>query len=295
MPGARNAKDPRYRFRRNAFSVRRFSDSFHCRSGFWHHHGDAFLRMFLSPFLNADRDPNSVLISDEAITRLNHFNLKRMPDAYERDEIENHFRLFARTARQLGYGRTKVLLIMRRQDLLLASSYAQLSRKIVGASQADFERRIYKLLQGASELDRRFYSFDYESLHECLVRSLSEENVKFIPLEEIASDFSNFVNSIAEFLDMQDTWESLSELPTNSRAKGENKWGLRPLLLFKSSQILKSPTIDFEFTVPRFLTRRGKQIKLTPRLSSDILHHYAASNGKLNDSLEFDLSRFGYC
>lgn len=295
FPGGRNAKKPSYRFRRNVFSVRRFSDAFHQKSDFWRQHGDEFLRKFLSSFLNGDLEPNSVLISDEAVTRLNHFNIKRMPGAFNRQEIENNFRLFTKAAQRIGFKRTKILLIIRRQDILLASSYAQLSRKIAGASQKDFEKRIYRLIRNDSNPEKTtFYSVDYKSFCQSIVRSLPEENLTVIPLEQISYDFPGFINKLMNFLEVEESCHAFSKFPVNSRSAGENKWDLRPLLLFKSSQVLKSSRIYFEMTVPRYLMGREKYIELTQELSSEIMQHYADSNKKLSEMLNVDLCKFGY-
>lgn len=296
MPGARNAKTSSYRFRRNAFSVRRFSDSFHRQSDFWHHHGEEFLRKYLWPFLHRDREPDSVLVSDEAVTRLNHFSLRRMPNAFDRDEIENHFRLFAQSARRIGFNRIKVLFIIRRQDFLLASSYAQLSRKIIGASQRDFERRVQRLIEKNSNPDKAsFFPLDYKSLHQSLTNSLPREHVQLIALEEITHDFQGFTKKLTDFIEIGDSSHAFPQGPANSRLKTENKWGLRPLLLFKSSQIVKSARINFEFTLPRQLTGRAEQIELTPELSGRIMDHFSTPNSRLNELLDIDLCRFGYC
>lgn len=290
MPGAGNAKKPSYRFRRNAFSVRRFSDSFHRRSDFWHQHGDEFLKKYLSPFLNGSREPDSVLISDEAVTRLNHFNIRQMPGAFERYEIENNFRLFAQAAKRIGFAHTKVLLVIRRQDDLLASSYAQLSRKIVGASQADFEGRIRKLTDPDLNADgESFYSLDYYEVYQSLTRILSKENVMVLPLEAMSDEFATSIERLAQFFATEETRHSFSKVPANSRSAGDNKWGLRPLLLFKSAR----PKI--EITLPRSWSGRSEHVELTKEMSSVIMSYYAKNNRRLNELLDIDLCKYGYC
>ncbi|MDA3920027.1 MAG: hypothetical protein PF501_05000 [Salinisphaera sp.] len=290
MPGAANAKKPEYQFRKNRFAVKRFSDAFHQRSDFWHQHGDEFLHSFLAPFLSDESDPKSVLVSDEAITRLNHFNLPRMPDAFVDAQIEDNFRSVAESAGRLGFKRTKVLLVIRRQDLLLASSYAQLSRKIIGASQKDFEKRVTRLVRSSSnDNSLNFFPMNYYRLHECLRRSLGKENVLMLPLEELSRSFEGAIKKMAEFFNIEQQDQVLSRTSENARSSRKDHWGLRPLLLFKSRRE------TYQITAPRFITRRAETIELTPGVSNQIMSHYRESNSKLNNWLNTDLSRFGYC
>lgn len=290
MPGAANAKKPEYQFRKNKFSVKRFSDAFHQQSDFWHQHGDEFLHNFLAPFLNDGQDPESLLVSDEAITRLNHFNLRRMPDAFVDAQIENNFRSVAESAIRLGFKRTKVLLVIRRQDLLLASSYAQLSRKIIGASQKDFEKRVDRLIRSSSDDNSlNFFPMNYYRLYECLRRSLGDENVLMLPLEELSRSFDGAIGRMAEFFNIEKQDHVLSRTSENARSSQKDHWGLRPLLLFKSRRE------TYQLTAPRFITRRAKTIELTAGLSDEIMVHYAESNEKLNSQLNTDLCHLGYC
>lgn len=290
MPGARNAKKPSYQFRENAFSVKRFSDSFHMDSGFWNQHGEEFLRKFLSPVLHNGQEPSSTIISDEAVTRVNHFNIRRMPKAFGRADIEEKFRLFAQAAKNIGFDRTKILVIIRRQDVLLASSYAQLSRKILFASQRDFEKRVQELLGNKFGLpEDDFYSVEYYKLYQSLIASVGKENVCLLLLEEMASEFKVFEKRITDFLELENNELPLSQALQNSRSLGKNTWRIRPILLYKSGQE------RVQITAPRCLTNRGKDIRLTPDLSRMIMRHYMDSNQKLDEMLDIDLSGFGYC
>lgn len=290
MPGARNAKDPAYRFRRNRFGVRRFSDAFQKQPEFWQLHGESFLHRYLAPLEDAGRLPRSVLISDEAITRLNHFGIRLMPEAFRAEQLCANLDGLRACARKLGFERVRLLLMTRRQDTLLAASYVQLSRKIPGASQADFERRVKSLLARPRLAgEAPFYGMDYGRLHDCFAASVGADNVCILPIERIGADFDGFVGDMRRFLELDADQVDLSQAPTNTRARGGNRWGLRPLLAFKS------PRGNFEITVPRWLTGRAAEIELTPALESAIRAHYDEENRRLARNIEQNLGVYGYC
>ncbi|AWN17218.1 hypothetical protein [Salinisphaera sp. LB1] len=289
MPGAQNARLPAYRYRRNRYGVRRFSDAFQKHPGFWRDHGDAFLQQFLSPFLRQGRAQRSVLISEEAITRLNHFGIRAMPDAFERGRLRDNLAAFDHRARQLGFARVRILLMIRRQDLLLASSYVQLSRKIIGASQQDFERRVARLLSGPpAGADNTFYPMEYATLHECLTRVLPAEDVCFLPIESMASAFDEFAHTVRRFLNAPAIDTQLNRRPSNTRSMGRDRWALRPLLAFKSRRG------RFEITIPPRLTGRGSAIELRADTAETIRRHYAEGNRRIADALALDLGAYGY-
>ncbi len=289
MPGARNAKLPAYRYRPNRYGVRRFSDAFQRNPGFWGDHGDAFLRQFLSPFLAGGHPEQSVLISEEAITRLNHFGIRAMPDAFERGRLRDNLAAFDQCARRMGFARTRVLLMIRRQDLLLASSYVQLSRKIIGASQQDFERRVERLISGGTVgPGHTFYPMEYAKLHECLTSVLPAQDVCFLPIESLAGAFDEFAHTIRRFLNAKSVATELSRRPSNTRSMGRNRWALRPLLAFKS------PKGALEITIPPALTGRDSVIELRPDMAENIRRHYAEGNRQVADAITADLGAYGY-
>lgn len=289
MPGARNAKLPAYRYRSNRYGVRRFSDAFQRHPGFWGDHGDAFLRQFLSPFLERGRPEQSVLISEEAITRLNHFGIRAMPDAFERGRLRDNLAAFDQCARQVGFARTRILLMIRRQDLLLASSYVQLSRKIIGASQQDFERRVARLISGEmAGSASTFYPMEYAKLYECLTSVLPAQDVCFLPIESLASAFDEFAHTARRFLNANSVEAELNRRPSNTRSMGRNRWALRPILAFKS------PRGALEITIPPALTGRDSVIELRPDTAETIRRHYAEGNRQLADAIAADLGEYGY-
>lgn len=289
MPGAQNAKLPAYRYRRNRYGVRRFSDAFQRSPEFWAHHGDAFLQQFLSPFIKHGRPVGSVLVSDEAITRLNHFGISRMPGAFERGRLRDNLAAFERGARRLGFARIRIMLMIRRQDLLLASSYVQLSRKIIGASQQDFERRVERLITGDTPGPATsFYPLDYAKLYDCLTSVLPAEDVSFLPIEGMAGAFDEFMHTVRQFLKLDSADTPLARRPSNARSMGRNRWALRPLLAFKS------PRGAVQITIPPALTGRGDAIELRPNIAETIRRHYADGNRQVADAITTDLGEFGY-
>ncbi len=289
MPGAQNAKRPAYRFKLNRYRVRRFSDAFQKHPDFWQRYGDAFLRQFLSSFLVDDRPNTSVLISEEAITRLNHFGIRSMPGAFEPRQLQQNIAAFDRYARRFGFERIRILLMIRRQDLLLASSYVQLSRKIVGASQKDFERRVDRLLAASTDKpEDAFYPMDYAKLHDCLTQVLPAEDVYFMPIEHMADDFDAFAHTLRRFLNAKSVDTPLDRSPANTRSMDRNQWALRPLMGFKS------PGGRLDISIPPALTGRDAAIELRPETAERIRQHYARGNRKVADAMTLDLHTYGY-
>lgn len=184
MPGAANAKKSAYLFSRNRFGVRRFSDAFQKSEAFWGRHGDSFLRQYRDLASYDGPRPRALLISDEAVTRVNHFGIRTMPPAFDADQFRANLRGLRDSARRVGFERVRFLMMTRRQDKLLAASYVQLSRKIPHASQHDFERRVQRLLRRSpDELESRFFGIDYGQLYDCFAETVGSENVSVMPIE----------------------------------------------------------------------------------------------------------------
>lgn len=289
MPGAANAKKSAYLFARNRFGVRRFSDAFQKSEAFWHRHGESFLRQYknLASF-NGPR-PRALLISDEAVTRVNHFGIRAMPPAFSAAQLRANLRGLYEAARRLGFERVRFLMMTRRQDKLLAASYVQLSRKIPHASQRDFERRVQRLLRRSpEELKRRFFGIDYGQLYDCFAETVGAENVSVMPIEMIGADFPGFIGEMRDVLDVQDTADGLSPTPANARSRRANRWGMRPLLLYKSRHG------RWQVTLPARLTGRESEIELGESLAQGIRGHFDSENRRMGIATERDFGAYGY-
>lgn len=289
MPGAANAKKAAYLFSRNRFGVRRFSDAFQKSGAFWGSHGDSFLRQYMDLASFDEPRPRALLISDEAITRVNHFGVRTMPPAFVADQLRANLRGLCDSARRIGFERVRFMMMTRRQDKLLAASYVQLSRKIPHASQRDFERRVQRLLQRSpDELASRFFGIDYGQLYDCFAETAGAENVSVMPIEMIGSDFSSFIDEIRDLLDVQKEAEGLSPKPANARSRQANRWGLRPLLLFKSRHG------RLQFTLPARLTGRDSEIELSESLARSICGYFDSENRRMAAATGRDFGAYGY-
>ncbi|KEZ76360.1 hypothetical protein [Salinisphaera hydrothermalis] len=289
MPGAANAKKAAYLFARNRFGVRRFSDAFQKSGAFWGRHGDSFLRQYknLASF-NGPR-PRALLISDEAVTRVNHFGIRAMPPAFSAAQLCANLSGLRESAHRVGFERVRFLMMTRRQDKLLAASYVQLSRKIPYASQRDFERRVQRLLdRSPNELEHQFFGMDYGQLYDCFAETVGAENVSVMPIEMIGADFPGFIGEMRDVLDVQHAADGLSPTPANARSRRANRWGMRPLLLFKSRHG------RLQFTLPARLTGRASEIELGESLARSILGHFSPENRRMAAATGRDLGAYGY-
>ncbi|RJS92833.1 hypothetical protein [Salinisphaera sp. Q1T1-3] len=289
MPGAANAKKSAYRFPRNRFGVRRFSDAFQKDAAFWAAHGQAFLRQYMGLADFETTKPRSLLISDEAVTRVNHYGVRNMPAAFDPGALRANLRGLYDSARGLGFDRVRLMLMTRRQDTLLAASYVQQSRKIPRASQADFERRVQTLLSRSNDdLSRQFFGIDYGRLFDCFADVVGAENVSVMPIELIGPEFDVFIDEMRRVLDVDNTHLDLSQAPVNARSRTANRWGLRPLLLYKSRHS------RVQLTVPTRLSGRASEIELTEPLAAAIRDHFDSENRRLAEMTGLDLAAYGY-
>lgn len=209
-----------------------------------------------------------------------------------------HLGSLAKAVRRLGFSQVKVLLTVRRQDERLASSYAQVSDRVIGASQENFEQWICHLT--GDEAGFHFgggQKLDYHLWWKTMVEVLGERNVLFLPFELLRENQSVFLKRWLKFIGVQEV-DSVVHLfsdseEENRRSTSESKWSIRaPVRPRRVLQKLGLPTDLLAFWPD---PQRGKEIQLTKRLSEEILEVYEQGNRDLdNQGQNLGLKGYGY-
>ena len=213
-------------------------------------------------------------------------------------------------------GQVKVLIILRNQPEKLASSYAQRSISLFGASQKDFQKYIKNINT------TRIKYLDYSIWINDLYKTFGQENVCVLFLEEMNSE--KFWKDLNNFMQLGYNHNELlikANTRANVRSKEVDKWDLRPLdITYKSKEIPKK-MLDFlwpTYKAPNlrsnvfstlqkgnelFYTlhpgrikekQREDQIVLTNELRDQILEKFKSSNDRLSVLLGKDLKSLGY-
>lgn len=272
---------------------------------------------FLGDDISKEQD---VLVSDEGIYRRPASPRPRLdvrqkiygpivrtnPKAGGRQDhisFRSHLDAFREGVQQQGFSQTKVLLTVRRQDEMLASLYAQLSRFVRGASQGNFERWARHLtgdragfyLGGGQKLN-------YYLWWKSIVEVLGETNVLLLPFELLRESTSRFLKRWLEFLGAERAVpiaNTLSDTKAkNRRSASDVKWDVSPpirKLNLHPSRILKAFGLPTSLPArwPDF--QRGEEIHLTRELSEEILGVYEKGNRRLdNQGLGLNLENYGY-
>ena len=236
----------------------------------------------------ADRPSGDVLMSDEGVGR-----------AGSRPTLLSaHLEGLARQARDWGFGRVRLLCVVRRQDHWLASHYAQISDRNPRASQEDFEASVRKTLDPAGERFGFGMLLDYAALADRLRPVVGAPNLLVLPYELLVHDSSQFHDRISSFLGAAPTRAAVEDAPRqNVRSTSEDVWTLRParqgrVLRLRPRRLVSALRLPEEVE----LTRRtpGGTIRLTEQVSTSVLQEYEPSNRALADGLGIDLARYGY-
>lgn len=198
------------------------------------------------------------------------------------------------------YGDVKILLTVRNQVDWLASLYAQLSDRIVFASQSDFEARTSELLDSGDP-----YIFWSCWIHD-FSAAVGKDNVSVLLSEEM--DKAEFWDSLLEFsglsgVAIEDAMKSSSRPLNRRRDHGTGRWRLRSFNARRSLKIntrfsdaaLKRGSFAYQVPVRLVLYPfRGRFIHLTDQHRKRILDRLDASNQVLEAILNKPLDKYGY-
>jgi hypothetical protein len=228
------------------------------------------------------------------------------PDPYV---VSRHLKKLREVSSGWGYGQVRFLLTTRRQDTRLASGYAQMSNRVRGAGQHNFQRWVRHLIHdvvgyykgGGAKLN-------YSSWWEEIAEVVGEENVLFLPFELLQENTLEFLRQWLGYIGIEEA-DSIAHSLSNSekqnrRSKSDRRWALRsprregPGLprrvswkLFEISQSLGLPKLDLPARLPLRWPdfQRDDVIHLTEDISEEILDVYEEGN-RLLDELDPDLN-----
>lgn len=115
----------------------------------------------------------------------------------------------------------RILLTVRRQPEWLASLYAQRSRRIQGASQADFEDQVLRLLKHS----RLFTPISYEDTVKAFEKFFPNCSVAILPFESIQTP--GYRKELGAWLGMGEPPAEVFEEKLNQRSWSHHTWDLR--------------------------------------------------------------------
>ena len=198
-------------------------------------------------------------------------------------------------------GRVKVLVTLRNQFDWLCSHYAQLSNRIIGASQADFTRQVERIVRTGDPY------LDFASLIDALRGAVGTDHVTALLLEDIGS--AQYWETLSALVGQRLPREDRTTKRANQRSSGDG-WQLRPydrrrypLRVTLLGQV-PSPGRPSMWTVRGLahpvqsgrviLQRRGTSIRPTEELRVAVRSCYRESNVRLGGILGRDLAPLGY-
>ncbi len=197
---------------------------FECSPQVWGHFGrSVFNELFGPPEYNARREKD-VLVSDENMW------ISGARDPYL---VQCHLKRLIELAREWGFVRVRVIAVFRRQDTWMASAYVQTSDQYTGASQRDFERRVYRRLDPSKEYFDTRVDLDYLLQHRLLCECVGSKHLLFLPYELMKDDTAEFYKYWFDFMglkvnsSMGSLLNRASTTKHNVRSSGRAAWALR--------------------------------------------------------------------
>lgn len=292
----------------------RFGTRFSYAPALWRDRGTSLLSQILGPEPEGEA-PSDVLISDEGFgggltgpepwipASRPHHDRETGPHS-----TRTHIEELRKVAGEWGFSQMRVIMGIRRQDEKIASGYAQMSHKVRGASQKNFERWVHRIL----DPDRGYYEgggihHNYYLFWQQVTKAVGAENTLVLPLEHLKEDMGGYLSRLFRFLEIPeegtDIIASLSE-PENLKrnantSSSKDVWHLKAPMRtgprFRPGRLFRALGFPHRMPLrwPDF--RRGTDIRLTPDLRAYILGVYADENRRLDRALdEVDLRSYGY-
>ena len=259
--------------------------------------------------------PNKYLPAENIIDSIGaKYNLRWLPvSGYTRKSpnphlFKDHLKNMKKVLRSLGVENLKIIVGIRRQDLLMASLYSQLSDRIWSASQKSFEEWVKNII--SSSLD--YYHgggihLDYHHNIDFMLRAVGEDNLLVLPVEMLKEEPKKYLYNLYLFLSLdfesgsfKNILQKISRKPKKSNKSCRNTWNLkklRSLYLLYSNKVESSQTFGPTKRIPVrwFDWNRENKIHLSNGLRKKIRSKYEEGNKRLNNILsDVDLSRYGY-
>lgn len=199
------------------------------------------------------------------------------------------------------HGDVRVLITLRNQYDWLCSHYAQLSNRIIGASQSDFEQQVQRILASDDAY------LDFASLVDAFGSAVGQERVSVLLLEDIAS--ADYWDALSSLVGTKLPKEGSEQQRANQRSTAEG-WELRAYdrrkYPIRVTLVGQEPTPDHPsmwtlraVTHPLhaarvLVRRRGSAIGPNDELRAAIRAHFRGSNTRLGEHLGRDLAPLGY-
>ena len=251
--------------------------------------------LFHELFGSAPMQGKDVLVSDEGIGNKEPVTIKM------------HLSELNDLANQWGFTQVRAFGSVRYQASRMASSYAQVSDRRLGASQRDFENWTRQWI--SDNYYRKGVRFEYDLLWQSLTDVLGEENVLLLPYELMKQDLPDFLKRCFIFLKRQDEGKRVTEqllsgedsAPKNARSTSSNTWALRrrttrnaKVVRLRPSRMFNALGLPMRVALRWPDLAREDNICLTPSLSREIMQKYEKSNRAFAAHIDMDLSPYGY-
>lgn len=238
-----------------------------------------------------------------------YIELKRQTSVQvDRYSLVSHLKRLRSHSSKFGYGKVKVLFTTRRQDTRLASGYAQVSDRVRGASQENFEQWARYLTNdplgygaaGGAKLD--YFEWWRE-----ISGVVGKENTFVLPFELLKRDSREFLRRWLEYVNvpgkeqiLESVLEEEDEARRNSRSVSRFTWGLSdpikaPSVSIPGGRVLTALGLPFQIPLRSPDFSREEEIRLSNELSDEILSAYEKSNRSLDEALpHLNLERYSY-
>lgn len=228
--------------------------------------------------------------------------------------VGGHMRGVRNAATELGFGRTRVIVGVRRQDTWLASRYALNSSRVRRASQEDFEKWVRYILNPLSGYYKGGgFKLNYYELRRNLVSCLGRDNVLFMPLELLKEDLESYLERLFGFLGVRGEGERIAqslsshkELNPNSLSSSTDIWELkdptqatprlRPARIFQAIGLpTRLPlTGPLKFVI-KYWYGREESVRISEEIKTEVMSFYNEANKKLDrDMRRVSLKSYGY-
>ena len=269
---------------------------FKCSPMIWEDLGED---LFTELFGNRERQlggKSDVLLSDE-----NACN--------PRDPVRLHAHLKALRdlSQKWGFERMRVFCSVRQQATRMASGYAQVSDRRLGASQQGFEDRVFAKIHDHYYKDG--IKYDYALLRKAFVDTVGKDNFLLLPYESMKENLSDFLSRWFKFLDRsQEGKEIIARVTNNPKVKAKNQrslsrhvWKIRDrtkrgatLFRLRPGRVFSKLGLPTTVAIRWPDLKREKEIRLTPDIENQIMAVYRDSNMRLAKAIGEDLGRYNY-
>jgi hypothetical protein len=117
-----------------------------------------------------------------------------------------------------GYSKVKLTFTTRRQDNMLASTYAQNSNRVRGAGQHSFEKWVdYLVTSPVGYYKDGGIKLDYTIWWKIATEALGRENVLVVPYEKLKRDTKDFIKKWVSFVSPESKNKVVKSIPKGGK------------------------------------------------------------------------------